>query len=300
MHSVQAPDLGPECKAESTMRKPAVNDLNDLPPKEWVQQTKSVWYSRPGARDKLKIQHPATFGEKDIGRLICCFTKRGGLVLDPFLGTGSTLVACAETGRNGVGIELAPRWADMRPAQIAPLTCQTVLATDEEGERPGAHPILRVTEGDARVELPKLDSASFDFIVTSPPYFSILEKAKDHKSRVERKGLSTKYSDDARDLGNLSSYAEFLAELTGIWKECHRILKPGKYICVVVTDFRDGPRYVLFHADVAGTLEDAGFVPKGLVVLVQDSKALYPYGYPYSFVPNIHHQNVLIFQKDLE
>jgi len=89
-----------------------------------------------------------------------------------------------------------------------------------------------------------------------------------------------------------------LGELTGIWKECRRLLKPGKYICVVVTDFRDGPRYVLFHADVARTLEEAGFVPKGLLVLVQDNKTLYPYGYPYSFVPNIHHQNILVFRKE--
>ena len=51
------------------MRKPAVNDLNDLSAKEWVQQTKSVWYSRPGARDKLKKLHPATFAEKDVERL---------------------------------------------------------------------------------------------------------------------------------------------------------------------------------------------------------------------------------------
>jgi hypothetical protein len=66
----------------------------------------------------------------------------------------------------------------------------------------------------------------------------------------------------------------------------------------VVADFRDGPKYVMFHADVAMTLEDAGFVAKGLLVLVQDNKALYPYGYPYSFVPNIHHQNVLVFRKE--
>jgi DNA modification methylase len=269
----------------SIMRRPPKNDLNDLPPKEWVQATKSVWYSRPGARDKLKKLHPATFAEKDVERLILCFTKKGDKVLDPFLGTGSTLVACAAAQRNGVGIELIPRWAGVARDRI-----RAKLA--DEGSR------LELIEGDAGDELPKLEDASFDLVVTSPPYFCILDKAKDHKSKAERKGLSTKYSDDARDLGNLSSYAEFLAVLTGIWKECRRVLKPGKYICVVVTDFRDGPRYVLFHADVARTLEDAGFVPKGLVVLVQDNKALYPYGYPYSFVPNIHHQNVLVFRKE--
>jgi DNA modification methylase len=265
------------------MRKPAVNDLNDLPAKEWVQQTKSVWYSRPGARDRLKKLHPATFAEKDIERLICVFTKKGGRVLDPFLGSGSTLLACAATGRTGVGIELSAHWAGIAGQRLSNIS---------RGSE------MDILTGDARDVLPDLEAESFDLVVTSPPYFSILEKARDHKSKAERKGLATKYGDDARDLGNLSSYAEFLVELTGIWKHCRRLLKPGKYICVVVTDFRDGPRYVLFHADVARTLEDAGFVQKGLVVLVQDNKALYPYGYPYSFVPNIHHQNVLVFRKE--
>jgi DNA modification methylase len=265
------------------MRGPPRNDLNDLPPKEWVQSTKSVWYSRPGARDRLKKLHPATFAEKDVERLICTFTKKGGRVLDPFLGSGSTLLACAATGRTGVGIELSAHWAGIAAERLGNIT---------------SSPKMEILTGDARDVLPEMEPGSFDLIVTSPPYFNILEKAKDHKSKAERKGLATKYSADPQDLGNLSSYAQFLLELTGIWKECRRLLKPGKYMCVVVTDFRDGPRYVMFHSDVAMTLEDAGFVQKGLVVLVQDNKALYPYGYPYSFVPNIHHQNVLVFRKE--
>jgi hypothetical protein len=44
--------------------------------------------------------------------------------------------------------------------------------------------------------------------------------------------------------------------------------------------------------------EECGFVLKGVIVLVQDSKELYPYGYPFSFVPNVHHQNILVFCKD--
>jgi DNA modification methylase len=265
------------------MRKPARNDLNDLPPKQWVQATKSVWYSRPGARDRLKKLHPATFAEKDIERLICLFTKKGGRVLDPFLGSGSTLLACAATGRTGVGVDLSAHWADIAAERLRNIT---------------PVPKMNILTGDARDILPGLDAGSYDLVVTSPPYFSILDKASDHKSKAERKGLATKYSTDPQDLGNLSSYAQFLLELTGIWKECRRLLRPGKYICVVVADFRDGPKYVMFHADVAMTLEDAGFVAKGLLVLVQDNKALYPYGYPYSFVPNIHHQNVLVFRKE--
>ena len=36
-----------------------------------------------------------------------------GLVLDPFLGSGTTLAACKQTGRNGIGIELNEEWAEL-------------------------------------------------------------------------------------------------------------------------------------------------------------------------------------------
>ena len=71
------------------------NSLNELTNTRWMVETKSVWFSRPPQRDKLKAQHPATFAESDIVRLIEFFTKPGERVLDPFLGSGSTLVACA-------------------------------------------------------------------------------------------------------------------------------------------------------------------------------------------------------------
>ncbi|MBC7289611.1 MAG: hypothetical protein H5T86_16540 [Armatimonadetes bacterium] len=68
-------------------------------------------------------------------------------------------------------------------------------------------------------------------------------------------------------------------------------------MAVVVSDFRLGPRYYLYHADIARSIESAGFVLKGSIILVQDNKNLYPYGIPRTFVPNVHHQNILILQK---
>ena len=92
--------------------------------------------------------------------------------------------------------------------------------------------------------------------------------------------------------------ATFLLELGGIWRQCARVLVPGRYMAIVVSDFRHGGQYYLYHADTAQTVQaTAGLVLKGSIVLVQDNKNLYPYGIPYSFVPNVHHQMILIFQK---
>lgn len=267
------------------------NKLNDLSSKEWVLGTKSFWGADSVSRDSLKRQHPATFAEGDVEKLIRFFTKYGERVLDPFCGVGSTLVACLRSGRHGVGVELIQRWADLSRERIA--KCETV-----EGEDIGVQVVL----GDARRVLVDLDSESFDFVVTSPPYWGILNKPLDHKSKQERsrRGLATKYSDNPDDLANIPDYQEFLRELQGIFRECLRLLRPSRYLAVIASDFRHGPRLYPFHADLSALCEDIGYVLKGLCVIVQDHKRLYPYGYPYSYVPNIHHQNVVILQRSGE
>jgi DNA modification methylase len=260
--------------------------------------TKSVWQSRPPPRDELKEQHPATFAENDVEKLILFFTKKGARVLDPFLGSGSTLIACLNTGRNGYGIELVTKWVNISHKRLQ--------RAKDSGERPGSDKEgqpeatkLEILQGDSRVLLRRFDAEFFDFVVTSPPYWRILTKAKDHKSRRERlsKGLPTKYSEDSRDLGNARQYSEFLGELAKVFAECYRVLKAGKYMAVIVSDFRHGPKFIPFHNDLAVAVQTVGFTLEGITVLVQDSKNLYPYGMPYAFVSNIHHQYILILRK---
>jgi len=268
------------------------NVLNDLTAKEWIIETVSVWNQRglgAGHPDtKIERQHPAPFSFTDVSRLIRFFTKRGQVVLDPFVGVGSTLKACALEGRKGIGVELNPHFVALTHERLR-TEAQDMFTTGDDQQ---------VLEGDAREVLPRIEDESVDFIVTSPPYWAILQK-KDHKVRQERLAnkLSTDYGDDPRDLGKIASYEEFLRELTRIFSECERILKRGKFMTVVVSDFREKSRYVMFHADLAHALEKLGFEMRGLKVLHQRHKKVYPYGYPYSYVPNIHHQYILVLQR---
>ena len=156
----------------------------------------------------------------------------------------------------------------------------------------------RIIEGDVREVLPTLDNESIDFIVTSPPYWSILNKI-DHKVKRERvaNGLTTNYGEDSRDLGNIKTYEQFIEVLTGVFRECCRSLKAGRYMSIIVSDFRHKSKYIMFHSDLAMHLETIGLEMRGLITLHQRHKKVYPYGYPYSYVPNIHNQFVLILQK---
>lgn len=268
------------------------NKLNDLTAKEWIVETISVWNQRglgAGHPDaKIERQHPAPFSFTDVGRLIRYFTKSGQTVLDPFVGVGSTLKACAVDRRKGIGIELNPQFAELSRERL----------DTEIGDMFSTVEDQRILEGDARDALPTIADESVDFVVTSPPYWSILKK-EDHKVRQERlaNGLSKDYGDDPRDLAMIEDYEEFLEELTRLFGECARTLKSGKYMAIIVSDFRDKSRYIMFHADLARSLEKVGLEMRGLKVLYQRHKKVFPYGYPYSYVPNIHNQYILILQK---
>jgi len=262
------------------------NRLNDLPNREWIKATKSFWLSQTPPRSSLKVQHPATFSERDVARLIRLFTKQGGRVLDPFVGSGSTLIACAQHSRVGVGIELSPQWAEIARRRLV-----------EEAGLESMDQVL--IEADAREALLQLERESFDLLLTSPPYWSMLRKKPGLKVQAERlsQGLPTHYSEASEDLGNIKDYQEFLEALGSIFSLALPALKPGAYACVIVSDFRHGKRFVMHHADVGRALEAAGLALRGITILAQDNKNLYPFGIPYQFISNIHHQYILIHQK---
>jgi DNA modification methylase len=264
------------------------------------QTSPSVLLSTPPQRDNLKIQHPATFAESDISRLIRFFTKQGELVLDPFLGSGSTCIAAMETGRRSIGIELVNRWADIAQERINRYKYTFQLPLLQDNNHPQqAHLEATVLRGDARTVLNTLESTSIDFIITSPPYWGILNKRADHKVKAERlsKNLPTHYSDQHEDLGNIDSYDEFVSSVGTVMHECRRVLKPKKYACMIVSDFRHKSRFVAHHADISREIEKQGYTLEGITILVQNSKNLYPYGIPYAFVSNVHHQYILVFRK---
>lgn len=268
------------------------NRLNELTGKEWVKETASVWFQRGLGKTHphtyYERQHPAPFPYLMVERLLGFFTKKGDKVLDPFCGVASTLKACALMGRRGVGIELVKKWVRLSQERLEKET------TD--------HSEQELIEGDARDVLKNFDMKSFDFVVTSPPYWQILNKPADHRVKEERlkENLDTRYSYDPNDLANIPDYNQFLSELQKAWRECHRVLKTGKYMSVVIGDFRHKSKYFAYHSDIIKTMEEVGFTLKGITIFIQNAKKLYPYGYPYEFVPNIHHQYIMIFKKSKE
>ena len=275
------------------------NTLNDLTGSEWLPETKSFFYQKGlGSKHphaQIERQHPAPFSYQDVEHLITFFTKRGQSVLDPFGGVGSTAKACALEGRTCTSIELSKRWHDLAIERLE----------FEVGE--GASENHNFINGDSIDILKQLETGSFDFMITSPPYWSILNKKADSKVKVTRvkENLATNYSDnDPKDLANIGDYREFLDVLVdSVFLEAGRTLKTKGYMCIIVSDFRNKSDFISFHSDLiqkmsGREISEGGTVSlQGVKVLLQNHKSLLPYGYPFAYVENIHHQYVLIFRK---
>ncbi len=111
--------------------------------REWFQQ---VW-SLPGASTR---EHPAPFPVALAERLIRMFSFVGDVILDPFLGTGSTSVAAARTGRNSIGFEVDPHYFSLARTNLGVLSSNMLASVSIVTEAPGDPPRLRAAASGPR------------------------------------------------------------------------------------------------------------------------------------------------------
>jgi len=277
------------------------NQLNDLTGSEWLRFTKT-WFtcdSRRYHRNRDTELHPARYPEEMVAEFLRFFTKAGGWVLDPFAGSGATLVSCAEEGRRGVAVELSERYVEVIRRRVSPP--QTVLHGDAREIAAPAFWQASQLELEA-AGLPFADGLPvFDFSISSPPYGAMLHTSRggvySKQKQRKDKGLDTAYSLDERDVGNIAGYDAFVEELADIYCGAARLIKPRGYLTVVIQNFRapDGEVYPLAWDLTRALSETLSF--QGERIWCQNSKPLGIWGYPHVFVPNYHHHYCLIFRR---
>ena len=268
-------------------RKPT-NRLNDLSGTDWIKFTKSWFKHTPPPRDRTKLIHPASFPETLVREFVEFFTKPKMWVLDPFVGTGSTLLAARIAGRNAVGVEINPRYASMARSRLED-------APPSDGTR------QLVLQGNSRnlqkvcwtrIRFRKSTSASH-----SPPYWNQLKRASLRQRERKQKGLDTSYSEDPEDIGNIGDYEEFLDSQKRIFDEVYGIMKVGGYLVVVTNNvFSEGRLYPLAFETLTSLAKT--WVPKDERVWLHDDKRLLPLGIYNAWVGNHSHQYCLIFRKE--
>jgi DNA modification methylase len=272
-------------------KRPFRNRLNDLSPREWIKFQKSWFVHNPPSRRKDVLRHPAKFPETLAQEFVEFFTKRGQVVLDPMVGTGSTLVACLRSGRHGLGIELNPVYAEI--ARHILTEEKQALGEAAEGLR------AEVYTGDAR-RLEDYDLPPIDYVLTSPPYWDMLRArgAQTQRTRRASADMDVFYSDDSADLGNIADYGDFLERLVSIYDGLRRILRPGAYLTVIVKNVKKGGQVYPLAWDLARRLSTI-YILKDERIWCQDDVRLAPYGMGNAWVSNTFHHYCLQFRHKL-
>lgn len=268
------------------------NTLNDLTGKEWLLRTKSFWETEPTAQDKTAYDHPAPFLIRDVQKLIEMFTKKDMTVLDPFVGSGTSIIASNEINRKCIGIDLNPKYKELARKRIAEANL-----TDDNYE---------YIIGDSNTIIEQLDE-QVDYIVTSPPYHNILKntskgiRSNNGKNyRIGARDGVEYYSEHENDLGNFDEYKDFILALKSIMSHCYNKLKHGKYCTIIISDFTVNKKEVFVQGDIVNLMQEIGYEFQGTTVLLQPVKPLFPFGYPYAYKINHHHQNIIMFRKPKE
>ena len=229
--------------------------LNCMTAKEWIKCQLGVWQFNYSGRDiRNKRVHPATFPISLATRVIELFTHKGELVLDPFVGSGTTLVAAQDTGRNAVGFDLSDEYIMLARSRLG-------MAADPAQQ-------LAIV-GDARNIPNHLDRDSLALIFTSPPYANLLNRKRLNKSRRQRKNYQyqqvEQYSQDDRDLGilPLDAYTE---QMASIYLDLLPLLRPGAHCVINVPDMWWDDQRVTIHVSLIDALRRIGYEFRNTII----------------------------------
>lgn len=280
----------------SIKEKQRDRSFNGLTASEWTVLSRNVWHDLSSPREAHQLEHGAVFPIKLATRIVSIYSRKNDWVLDPFAGVGSTVVGCMELGRNAVGIELNPRFVQIAQDWIKR---RHNLFSSVQAE---------IMPGDCRKVLRTLPAASFQLLLTSPPYANFIHRSVDdrkrqHKSsiiRLENNSQVKVYSSLPEDFGNLP-YDDFIEQIELVFAECIRIMKPGGYQVWVVKDHRDtksGIPYISFHSDLVRVAQRAGFLLHDLIIWDQnDQRRLVLLGYPTVFYTNQNCSFLVVLRK---
>lgn len=261
---------------EQAARRPRKR-ANALDGKAWTRYSVSVWSDLRKTPEEQALKHPASFPVALAARLIECFcAPEDRIVLDPFCGIGSTLVAAAQADKHAVGVELSEHYYEAARRRL---------------EAIGAS--ARMIRGDARNLAQYLPPNFADLVVTSPPYWDV------HKRKRSAARGAARDSAVPGDLAALPTYEAFLDALSDAFRAVFTVLKPGTYCTPVVMDLRRGPRFYPFHTDLAARMQAVGFTLEDYIIW--DRRADYnrfrPLGYPSVFRVNKAHEYILVCRK---
>jgi len=264
--------------------------LNNLNGKKWLKYSISVW-DIVKTPEERKLGHPAMFPLKLCDRIINIFTKPGDVILDPFFGSGSTLISAKNNKRKAKGFEINKNYLDLFKERIKQKKVTSNFGTNEVKKN------IKIYNKNANKISEFVEENSIDLCLTSPPYWDILRMKRSADNKEIRP-----YSDNEQDLGNIEDYNEFLLKLKKIFKQIYSLLKKDKFCIIILMDIRKKDKFYSFHIDTVDFMREIGFYLDDIIIWNRQMEYnnLRPLGYPTVFRVNRIHEYILLFQKRVD
>ena len=240
-----------------------------LEPERFELETNTVWsFKERGKWATHDAKYRGNWSPYSPRNIILRYSKPGDLILDPFVGSGTTMVESKLLGRNGIGIDINPDAVNL-----------TYRHLEFDCENPGR---ITVKTGDAR-NLKDVMDESIDLIAAHPPYADIIHYSE---------GID----------GDLSHFKikDFLPEIKKVADSCFRVLKQDKFCAVLIGDTRKKGCVVPLGFQVMQQFLNAGFILKEIIIKEQHNCKATGYWKTNSIKYNfllLAHEYLFVFRK---
>jgi DNA modification methylase len=224
-------------------------------------------------RQVWKDSHPARFVPELPSKYIRLFSHAGETVLDPFCGSGTTNVMAMQLGRNSIGIDINPYSIDLTFRRLRNEPISETSTT--------RHLAIK---GDCREVFEEIPAGGVDLVVTSPPYFDVVDYQ----------------NDDPNQLGNMHDYDEFLSGMGEAFQGIWHALRDGGHAVINTQDLFKKEVKCPIHSDYLQIAKKVGFaiLNVNIYILNYSTGGRLVYGYPVSYYPKNDHEYILILKKE--
>jgi len=268
-------------KQFSEVKTSKVNDINLRRWKDYEDiYTDSLWVIKQRSKEGSHLGwYWGNFIPQIPYQLIRRYTKKGELVVDPFVGSGTTLIECQRLGRHGLGVDLNIETVEKAQKQL-------------ELEGNGFQVKNKIVVGDSinfdfEKSINEMGFKAIDLLIMHPPYHDIIS-----------------FSEDNRDLSNAETTEKFFEMFGKVVDKTIPLLKKGRYLGVVIGDKYSQGEWIPLGFYCMQEIMNRGLLLKSIVVKnfeetkgKRNQKALWRYRALAGGFYIFKHEYILIFRK---